>query len=86
MSDRIVFYNSANGIYISDGDHRLRFRQSLSPANQFFRDPPPCAEAVSVRSDCPACVIEWVIVSIMDSGHLEVGLGRDEGSEEAALV
>gem|GEM_PF-1682069 len=35
---------------------------------------------VSVRSDCPACVIEWVIVSIMDSGHLEVGHGRDEGS------
>ena len=31
-------------------------------------------------------MIEWVIVSIMDSGHLEVGHGRDEGSEEAALV
>jgi hypothetical protein len=27
-----------------------------------------------------------VIVSIMDSGHLEVGHGWDEGSEEAALV
>ena len=41
---------------------------------------------VTVRSDCPACVREWVIVSIMDSGHLEVGHGWDEGSEEAALV
>ena len=42
--------------------------------------------SVTVRSDCPACVREWVIVSIMDSGHLEVGHGWDEGSEEAALV
>ena len=41
---------------------------------------------VSVRSDCPACVMEWVIVSTMDSGHLEVGDGEEEGVEEAGLV
>ena len=41
---------------------------------------------VSVRSDCPACLTEWVIVSTMDSGHLEVGYGGEEGSEEAELV
>jgi transposase InsO family protein len=41
---------------------------------------------VSVRSDRPACVIEWVIVSTIDSGHLEVSYGGDEGSEEAGLV
>jgi hypothetical protein len=35
--------------------------------------------SVSVRSDCPACVIEWVIVSTIDSVHLEVGDGGDEG-------
>ena len=42
--------------------------------------------AVSVRSDRPACVIEWVIVSTIDSGHLEVSYGGEEGSEEAGLV
>ena len=41
---------------------------------------------VSVRSDCPACVMEWVIVSSTDSGHLEVGDGGEEGIEEAGLV
>ena len=41
---------------------------------------------VSVRSDRPACVIEWVIVSTIDSGHLEVSYGGEEGSEEAGLV
>ena len=41
---------------------------------------------VSVRSDCPACVKEWVIVSTIDSGHLEVGDGGEEGAEEAGLV
>ena len=45
---------------------------------------------VSVRSDCPACVMEWVmewvIVSTIDSGHLEVNYGGEEGAEEAALV
>lgn len=41
---------------------------------------------VSVRSDCPACVMEWVIVFTMDSGHLEVGDGGEEGVEEAGLV
>ena len=41
---------------------------------------------VSVRSDRPACVIEWVIVSTIDSGHLEVGYGGEEGFKEAALV
>jgi len=42
--------------------------------------------AVSVRSDCPACMMEWVIVSTMDSGHLEVGDGGEERAEEAGLV
>jgi hypothetical protein len=41
---------------------------------------------VSVRSDCPARLMEWVVVSTIDSGHLEVGDGGQEGSEEAALV
>ena len=41
---------------------------------------------VSVRSDCPACMMEWVIVSTMVSGHLEVGDGGEEGIEEAGLV
>ena len=41
---------------------------------------------VSVRSDCPACLTEWVIVSTIDSGHLEVGDGGEEGFEEAGLV
>ncbi len=41
---------------------------------------------VSVRSDCPACLTEWVIVSTIDSGHLEVGDGGEEGFEEADLV
>jgi hypothetical protein len=41
---------------------------------------------VSVRSDCPAWVMEWVIVSTIDSGHLEVGYGGEEGFEEACLV
>jgi hypothetical protein len=30
--------------------------------------------------------MEWVIVSTMGSGHLEVGYGGEEGSEEAELV
>ena len=42
--------------------------------------------SVSVRSDCPACMMEWVIVSTMVSGHLEVGDGGEEGIEEAGLV
>ena len=42
--------------------------------------------SVSVRSACPACVMEWVIVSTIDSGHLEVGDGGEEGAEEAVLV
>ena len=41
---------------------------------------------VSVRSDCPACGMECVIVSTIDSGHLEVGDGGEEGFEEADLV
>jgi len=41
---------------------------------------------VSVRCDCPAWVMEWVIVSTIDSGHLEVGYGGEEGFEEACLV
>ena len=41
---------------------------------------------VSVRSDCPACVMERVIVSTIDSGHLEVGDGGEEGFEETGLV
>ena len=41
---------------------------------------------VCVRSDCPACVMEWVIVSTIDSGHLGVGDGGEEGVEEAGLV
>jgi hypothetical protein len=41
---------------------------------------------VSVRSDCPAWSMEWVIVSTIDSVHLEVGCGGEEGSEEAGLV
>ena len=41
---------------------------------------------VSVRCDCPACAMEWVIVSTIDSGHLEVGYGGEEGFEEACLV
>ena len=43
-------------------------------------------KSVSVRSDCPACVMDWVIVSSTDSGHLEVGDGGEEGIEEAGLV
>jgi hypothetical protein len=39
-----------------------------------------------VRSDCPAWSMEWVIVSTIDSVHLEVGCGGEEGSEEAGLV
>jgi hypothetical protein len=31
-------------------------------------------------------MIEWVIVSTIDSGHLEVGYGGEEGLEEAGLV
>ena len=30
--------------------------------------------------------MEWVIVSTIGSGHLEVGYGGKEGSEEAGLV
>ena len=41
---------------------------------------------VSVRCDCPAWVMEWVIVSTIGSGHLEVGYGGEEGLEEACLV
>lgn len=41
---------------------------------------------VSVRSDCPALVMEWVIVSTIDSGHLEGCDGWEEGFEEAGLV
>ena len=44
------------------------------------------SQCVSVRSACPACVMEWVIVSTIDSGHLEVGDGGEEGAEEAVLV
>ena len=46
----------------------------------------PTSPDVSVRSDCPACAKEWVIVSTIDSGHLEVGDGGEEGAEEAGLV
>lgn len=44
------------------------------------------SRGVSVRSDCPACVMEWVIVSTMGSGHFEVGDGGEERTEEAGLV
>lgn len=30
--------------------------------------------------------MEWVIVSTIESGHLEVGDGGEEGFEEAGLV
>lgn len=42
---------------------------------QFVLDEMLLSLKVSVRSDCPACVKEWVIVSTIDSGHLEVGDG-----------
>ena len=41
---------------------------------------------VCVRSGCRACAMKWVVVSIIDSGHLEVDHGWGERSEEAALV
>ena len=44
------------------------------------------ARIVTVRCDCPAWVMEWVIVSTIDSGHLEGGYGGEEGLEEACLV
>jgi len=42
--------------------------------------------AASVRSDWPACMMEWVIVSTIGSGNLEVGYGGEKGAEEARLV
>ncbi len=42
--------------------------------------------ALSVRPDSPACVMERVIVSTIDSEHLDVGNGGEDGFEEACLV
>ena len=59
---------------------------TLSEAMQGAIDHAEGIAPVFVRSDCPACAKEWVIVSTIDSGHLEVGDGGEEGAEEAGLV
>jgi hypothetical protein len=54
---------------VEGATRRKVLSQPVGPEGSYDYDD-PCS--VSVRSDCPACVMEWVIVSTIDSGHLVV--------------
>ena len=69
-----------------DGDWDVHRKQHHTAKRVFDRLREENGFTVSVRSDCPVCMMEWLIVSTMGSGHLEVGDGGEEGVEEAGLV